>query len=65
MSRSYHISRKSASVRAAAGDGDGITTLSEKQIVKQQARKHGHEIRNSSLVGAVKRVRKPKDEAVA
>jgi len=64
MSRSYHITRKSAAARAAAGDADAITTLSEKQIVKQQARKNGHELKNSFLVGAIKRVRKPKDEAV-
>jgi hypothetical protein len=61
MSRSYHITRKSAAARAAAGDTDAITTLSEKQIVKQYARKHGHEIKNSLLVGVIKRVRKPKD----
>jgi hypothetical protein len=65
MSRSYHITRKSAAARAAAGDSDATTTLSEKQIVKQQARKHGHELKNSFLVGAIKRVRKPKAKAVA
>ena len=65
MSRSYHITRKSAAVRAAAGDVAAVMTLSEKQIVKQQARKHGHKTKNSLLVGAIKRVRKPNDEAVA
>jgi hypothetical protein len=59
MSRSYHITRRSAAARAAAGDGDdAVKELTEKQIVKHYARKHGHEVKNSFLVRAVRRVKK-------
>ena len=59
MSRSYHVTRRNASARSAAGDTVAMEELSEKEIVKKQARKDGHEIRNSFLVGLVRRIRKP------
>ena len=57
MSRSYHITRKSAAARAAVGDGNAVPALIEKQIVKHEARKHGRKVRNSFLVRAVRRIK--------
>jgi hypothetical protein len=58
MSRSYHITRRSAAARKAAGDDEAIPRLVEKQIVKQEARRHGHAVRNSFLVRAVRHVKR-------